>query len=176
MEKFELDFQGRRLRAYLSDTLEVYYDLKDIAAIVGTPAKIFAADFNNWEYITVDGRTIKVFHEEEIFRINGTLIVLREEFICFLHGEAQRNLRLSIANCNYEKGVDDKSSHTPAYQELDANFERVKKELAELQQLNRELINCIKSEVVRTAEQTVRIEEQLSGINKRLHEFANKEA
>ena len=103
MEIFELDFKGKRLRAYEDDTSQVFFNFEDLRPIVGAgdPFKVFGAELVD---ILEEGREVLVVCESEIL----SRPVFRSacpDFFGWFIVDGLREIRIHVANRNFQEGA-----------------------------------------------------------------------
>ncbi len=153
MEKIELDFKGKRLRAYLQDDSTLYLDLCDLARCLGMSVKKLKHDFST-EFIEVDEGHVSVVEDVKFFFFSP----FEENYRRDLFMDIQPKIRLELANRMYENGLGDKSAHTPAFAELSANFEHMKSKLEEERRFNAELVDQVVTLAKRVGELSRKLE------------------
>lgn len=153
MEIFELDFRGKRLRAYLQDDSTLYFDLCDLARCLGMSVKKLKHDFST-EFIEVDEGHVSVVEDVKFFFFSP----FEKSYRSDLFMDIQPKIRLELANRMYENGLGDKSAHTPAFAELSANFERMKNKVEEERRFNAALLDQVVKLAKRVGELSKKLE------------------
>ena len=103
MEIFNIDFKGKRLRAYEDDTSQVFFAFEDLRPIVGAgdPFKVFGAELVD---IPEEGREVLVVCESEIL----SRPVFRSacpDFLGWFIVDGLREIRIHVANRNFQEGA-----------------------------------------------------------------------
>ena len=153
MEKFEIEFKGKRLRAYLQDDSTLYFDLCDLARCLGMSVKKLKHDFST-EFIEVDEGHVSVVEDVKFFFFSP----FEKSYRSDLFMDIQPKIRLELANRMYENGLGDKSAHTPAFAELSANFERMKNKVEEERRFNAALLDQVVKLAKRVGELSKKLE------------------
>lgn len=138
MEIFKIEFKGKRLRAYMQDDSTLYFDLCDLARYLGMSVKKLKHDFST-KFIKVDEDDVSVVEDVVLFFLSP----FEENYRRDLFMEIQPKIRLELANRMFEKGLGDKSAHTPAFEELSENFERMKNKVEEERRFNAALLDRV---------------------------------
>ncbi len=153
MEIFNIEFKGKRLRAYLQDDSTLYFDLCDLARCLGMSVKKLKHDFST-EFIEVDEGHVSVVEDVKFFFFSP----FEENYRRDLFMDIQPKIRLELANRMYENGLGDKSAHTPAFAELSANFERMKSKFEEERRFNAALLDQVEKLAKRVGELSKKLE------------------
>ena len=153
MEIFKIEFKGKRLRAYMQDDSTLYLDLCDLARCLGLSVKKLKHDFST-EFIKVDEDDVSVVEDVVLFFLSP----FEENYRRDLFMEIQPKIRLELANRMFEKGLGDKSAHTPAFEELSANFEHMKSKLEEERRFNAALLDNVVKLAKRVGELAKKLE------------------
>ena len=104
MEIFELDFRGKRLRAYEDDCSNVFFIFEDLRPIVGAgdPFKDFGAEF----------LTIPEEEERDVLAVCESEILSRPvfrtacpDFFGWFIVDGLREIRIHVANRNFQEGA-----------------------------------------------------------------------
>ena len=158
MEIFEIEFKGKRLRAYESDISQVFFSFEDLRPIVGAgdPFKDFGAEFLT---IPEEDKEVLAVCEFEILS-RPVFRASCPDFWDWFVGDGLREIRIHVANFNFENGLGDKSAHTPAFAELSANFERMKNKVEEERRFNAALLD----QVVKLAKRVGELSTKLEGV------------
>lgn len=103
MEKFELEYKGKRLRAYESDTSQVFFAFEDLRPIVGDgdPFKVFGAELVE---VPEEGREVLVVCEFEILS-RPVFRTACPDFWNWFVGDGLREIRIHVANCSFREGA-----------------------------------------------------------------------
>lgn len=135
MEKFEIDFKSKRLRAYLDDVSQVYLAFEDLRPIVGDgdPFEAFGA-----EYITFpeeDKEVLAVCEFEILSR--PVFRTACPDFWNWLVVDGLREIRIHIANRNFEEGASEKGGRflLDENQILTQNLKNARDKVAELEKM-----------------------------------------
>ena len=103
MEIFELEFKGRRLRAYEDDSSQVFFDFEGLRPIVGDgdPFKVFGAELVE---VPEEGREVLVVCESEIL----SRPVFRSacpDFFGWFIVDGLREIRIHVADSHFREGA-----------------------------------------------------------------------
>ena len=103
MEKLEIDFKGKRLRAYEDDTSQVFLDFEDLRPIVGdgNPFKVFGAELVD---IPEEGREVLVVCESEILS-RPVFRTACSDFWDWFVVDGLREIRIHVANSSFREGA-----------------------------------------------------------------------
>ena len=153
MEIFNIEFKGKRLRAYMQDDSTLYLDLCDLARCLGMSVKKLKRNIST-EFIEVDEDHVSVVEDVVLFVFSP----FEENYRRDLFMEIHPKIRLELANWMYENGLGDKSAHTPAFAELSANFERMKNKVEEERRFNAALLDQVVKLAKRVGELSKKLE------------------
>lgn len=103
MEIFELEFKGRRLRAYEDDTSQVFFNFECLRPIVGAgdPFEVFGAEFVE---IPEEEREALVVCEFEILS-RPVFRTACPDFWDWFVGDGLREIRIHVANASFREGT-----------------------------------------------------------------------
>lgn len=132
MEIFELDFRGKRLRAYLQDDSTLYFDLCDLARCLGMSVKRLKHDFST-EFIEVDEDHVSVVEDVNFFFFSP----FEESYRSDLFMDIQPKIRLELANRNFQAGASESGGRfiQDENQILEENLKNARDKVAELEKM-----------------------------------------
>lgn len=135
MEKLEIDFKGKRLRAYEDDTSQIFFAFEDLRPIVGAgdPFKVFGAELVD---ILEEGREALVVCESEIL----SRPVFRSacpDFFGWFIVDGLREIRIHVANSSFREGASESGGRfiLDENQILEENLKNARDKIAELEKM-----------------------------------------
>ena len=103
MVKLELDFKGKRLRAYEDDTSQIFFAFEDLRPIVGAgdPFKVFGAELVE---ISEEGREVLVVCESEILS-RPVFRTACPDFWEWFIDDGLMEIRIHVADSHFREGA-----------------------------------------------------------------------
>ena len=126
MEIFELDFRGKRLRAYEDDCSNVFFIFEDLRPIVGAgdPFKDFGAEFLTFP--EEEERDVLAVCESEILS-RPVFRTACPDFFGWFIVDGLREIRIHVANRNFQAGASESV--------LTQNLKNARDKVAELEKM-----------------------------------------
>lgn len=135
MEIFELDFRGKRLRAYEDDCSNVFFIFEDLRPIVGAgnPFKVFGAELVD---IPEEGREVLVVCESEILS-RPVFRTACLDFWDWFVVDGLREIRIHVANFSFREGASESGGRfiLDENQILEENLKNARDKIAELEKM-----------------------------------------
>ena len=135
MEKFELEFKGKRLRTFEDDTSQVFFDFEGLRPIVGDgdPFKVFGAELVE---VPEEGREVLVVCEFEILS-RPVFRTACPDFWNWFVGDGLRDIRIHVANRNFQEGASESGGRfiLDENQILEENLKNARDKVAELEKM-----------------------------------------
>ena len=135
MNLIELDFRGKRLRAYLDDCLQIFFNFEDLRPIVGAgdPFEAFGAEFITFP--EEDKEVLAVCEFEILSR--PVFRTASPDFWNWFVGDGLREIRIHVANFNFENGASESGGRflLDENQILTQNLKIARDRVAELEKM-----------------------------------------
>ena len=135
MEIFELEFRGKRLRAYLDDCLQTFFNFEDLRPIVGAgdPFKVFGAELVE---VPEEGREVLVVFESEILS-RPVFRATCPDFWNWFVGDGLMEIRIHVADSHFREGASESGQRflQCENQILEENLKDARDRVAELEKM-----------------------------------------